>query len=67
MRRAALLVLGIALFSYSLSFAGAYKLPLRHSLTFNHDIRHADENFYANRLETLLVKKINSLPGKEVS
>lgn len=66
-RKTAALVLGIVLFSYSLGFAGVYKLPLRYSLTFNHDIRHADENFYANRLETLLVKKINSSPGKEVS
>ncbi|MEK6567210.1 MAG: hypothetical protein AABZ27_00545, partial [Candidatus Omnitrophota bacterium] len=66
-RKTAALVLGIALFSYSLGFAGGYKLPLRYSLTFNHDIRHTDENFYANRLEAFLVKKINSSPGKEVS
>ena len=61
------LILGIVFFSYSLSFAGAYKLPLRYSLTFNYDIRHLDENFYANRLEALLVKKLNSQPGREFS
>lgn len=59
------MVLGIAFFSYSLGFAGVYKLPLRYSLNFNHDLRHSDENFYANRLEALLVKKVNSSPGKE--
>lgn len=66
-RKTAALILGIVFFSYSLSFAGVYKFPLRYSLTFNYDIRHADENFYANRLEAFLIKKVNSEPGREFS
>lgn len=66
-RTTAALMLGIVFFSSSLSFAGVYKFPLRYSLTFNYDIRHPDEDFYANRLEALLVKKISSSPGKEVT
>lgn len=66
-RTTAALILGIAFFSSSLSFAGAHRPPLRYSLTFNYDIRHPDEDFYANRLGAFLVKKMSSSPGKEVT
>ena len=62
-------MLGLALvpFFCPIGFAAIGKPPIRYSLLFNYDIRHADENFYASRLEAFFIKEINSLPGEKMS
>lgn len=41
------------------AFAAANKPQSRYTVFFNYDIRHADENFYANRLEVILNRELN--------
>jgi hypothetical protein len=62
-------MLGLALvpFFCPIAFAATGKPPMRYSLLFNYDIRHADENFYANRLEAFFIKKINPEDDKKMS
>lgn len=55
------------LFFCSGVFAASNKPPIRYTLLFNDDIRHAEENFYANRLEVFFIKEINSRTAEGVS
>lgn len=49
------------------AIASSGKPPIRYTILFNDDIRHADENFYANRLEVFFIKEINPSNGERVS
>lgn len=49
------------------AFAESGKPPIRYTILFNDDIRHADENFYANRLEAFFIKAINSRAAERLS
>ena len=49
------------------AFPASGKPPMRYTIIFNDDIRHADENFYANRLEAFFIKEINSRAAERVS
>lgn len=62
-------MLGLALvpFFCPIAFAAIGKPPMRYGLLFNYDIRHSDENFYANRLEAFFIKKINPGDDKKMS
>ena len=62
-----MLGLVVAPFLCSAAFAAGGKPPMRYTIIFNDDIRHADENFYANRLEAFFIKEINSRAAERVS
>lgn len=51
--------LGMALFSCSLASAAIKKPGARYSVLVNNDLRHADENFIANRLESPFNKELS--------
>lgn len=66
MKKVILLILSFIVFSYSPASANIAAVPMRYTMLYSNDIRHADENFWSNRLEAFFEKDIH-LGSKEVT
>lgn len=66
MKKVILLILSFIVFSYSPASANIAAVPMRYTVLYNNDIRHAEENFWSNRLEAFFEKDIR-LGSKELT